>query len=183
VAVAKRLGAPVLIAQAGDELPGRSRAEQRAALVACLGQAADVLAGTGVVLGVEPLNTRIDHQGYFLGSTFEALDIIDEVGRPEIAIVYDIYHSAVMHERTEEVLDGRVDRVAHVHVADHPGRHAPGSGTIDLRDRLAWLVAHGYAGAVGLEFKPEHGTPPTLLADMAAQLGAGQEVASPRRER
>ncbi len=62
---------------------------------------ADVLKGSGVRVGLEPLNTRIDHVGYYLSSTVEGLDIVDEVGRPEIGIVYDIYHSAVMGERTE----------------------------------------------------------------------------------
>ncbi|MBB4236126.1 TIM barrel protein [Rhizobium esperanzae] len=154
IAVAKRLGAPVLIAQAGNDLAGLSRAEQRLALTETLRAGADILAGSGVRLGVEPLNIRIDHIGYFLDSTREGLDIVDDVARPEIGIVYDIYHSAVMDERTEEVLDGRLDRVFHVHVADHPGRNEPGSGRIDLAHRLNWIFANGYDGAVGLEYRP-----------------------------
>ncbi|PDT02685.1 hydroxypyruvate isomerase [Rhizobium chutanense] len=154
VAVAKRLGAPVLIAQAGDDLPGLSRKEQRRALTETLKAGADILEGSGVRLGVEPLNIRIDHIGYFLDSTREGLDIIDDVARPEIGIVYDIYHSAIMDERTEAVLDGRLDRVFHVHVADHPGRNEPGSGGIDLAHRLNWIFANGYDGAVGLEYRP-----------------------------
>ncbi len=158
VDVAQRLGATVLIAQAGNDLPGHSRAEQRDALTACLAAAADVLEGSGVRLGVEPLNTRIDHKGYFLPSTTEALDIIDDVGRAEIGIVYDLYHSLVMDEVPQEVLAGRVDRVIHVHVADHPGRNDPGTGTLDLRTPLAWIFDQGYAGRVGLEYRPAHGT-------------------------
>lgn len=154
VAAAKRLGAPVLIAQAGDDLPGVTREQQRRALTETLKAGADILRGSGVRLGVEPLNIRIDHIGYFLDSTSEGLDIIDDVARPEIGIVYDIYHSAVMDERTEEVLDGRLDRVFHVHVADHPGRNEPGSGGIDLAHRLGWIFANGYDGAVGLEYRP-----------------------------
>ncbi|MGO6993950.1 TIM barrel protein, partial [Rhizobium johnstonii] len=88
--------------------------------------------------------------GYFLDSTREGLDIIDEVARPEIGIVYDIYNSAVMDERTEDVLNGRLDRIIHVHVADHPGLNQPGSGGIDLARRLGWIFANGYDGAVGL---------------------------------
>jgi hydroxypyruvate isomerase len=154
VTIAKRLSAPVLIAQAGDDLPGFSREEQRKALTETLKAGADILKGSGVRLGVEPLNIRIDHVGYFLDSTREGLDIVDDVARPEIGIVYDIYHSAVMDERTEEVLDGRLDRVFHVHVADHPGRNEPGSGGIDLAHRLDWIFANGYAGTVGLEYRP-----------------------------
>ena len=152
--MANRLGAKVLIAQAGDDLPGRTRAEQHQALVDCLTQAADVLAGTGVVLGLEPLNTLIDHKGYFLHSTVEGLDIIDEVNRPEIRIVYDIYHSLVMGEATAEVLKDRIDRVAHVHIADHPGRNEPGTGEIHYPRVLREAYALGYRGYVGLECRP-----------------------------
>lgn len=152
--VAQRLGAQVLIAQTGNVLPHRSREDQREALVTCLRAAADVLAGTGVRLGVEPLNSLIDHRGYFLSATSEALDIVDEVGRPEIGIVYDLYHSAVMGERIEDVLAGRVHHVIHAHVADHPGRNEPGTGEIDLAARLNWLFAQGYTGRVGLEYRP-----------------------------
>ena len=164
IAVARRLGAPVLIAQAGDDLAGRTRAEQHAAITAGLSRAADVLAGSGVVLAVEPLNTRVDHKGYFLSSTAEALDIVDAVGRPEIRIVYDIYHSAVMGEEIADVLAGRLDRVAHVHLADAPGRHEPGSGTMDWGRRIDWLAANGYPGMIGLEYMPTGETAASLRA-------------------
>ncbi|MFK0166729.1 TIM barrel protein [Rhizobium sp. NPDC090279] len=154
VAVAQRLGARVLIAQAGDDLPGYSRVEQRAAIAAALRAGADILAGSGIRLGLEPLNTTIDHVGYYLSSTAEGLDIVDEVGRPEIGIVYDLYHSAVMGEDTREVIGNRIDRVVHLHVADHPGRSDPGSGRIDLAERLDWLYTQGYRGRIGLEYKP-----------------------------
>ena len=171
VAAAKRLGAPVLIAQAGNDLPGVSRKEQRRALTETLKAGADILAGGGVRLGVEPLNIRIDHVGYFLDSTREGLDIIDDIARPEIGIVYDIYHSAVMDERTEEVLDGRLDRVFHVHVADHPGRNEPGSGGIDLAHRLGWIFANGYDGAVGLEYRPTRPGADAVMAAIASLDG------------
>lgn len=158
VELANRLGAKVLIAQAGDDLPGKTRAEQREALTAGLAASADVLKGSGVRLGVEPLNTLVDHQGYFLSSTSEALDIVDDVARPEIGIVYDLYHSMVMDEVPQEIVAGRVDRIIHVHVADHPGRNDPGTGGLDLKTPLAWLFANGYAGRVGLEYRPAHGT-------------------------
>lgn len=158
LAMAKRLGAPVIIAQAGDEQAGLSRAEQHASIVKALKEAAKVMEGSGVVLALEPLNDRVDHPGYYLTSTVEGLDIIDEVGRPEVKLLYDIYHSAVMGEEIETVLGGRLDRVVHVHLADAPGRGEPGSGTMDWSDRLEWLEQHGYDGYVGLEYKPKLGT-------------------------
>jgi hydroxypyruvate isomerase len=147
-----------MIAQAGDFRSGIPREAQHAALVKVLGQAADLLKGSGVVLALEPLNDRVDHPGYYLTSTVEGLDIVDEVDRPEIRLLYDIYHSAVMGEHIEDVLDGRLDRVVHVHLADTQGRHEPGSGNLDWQVRLDWLAGHGYDGFVGLEYKPTNGT-------------------------
>jgi len=155
---ALKVGAPVMIAQAGDDRPGIPREAQHAALVKVLREAADLLKGSGVVLALEPLNDRVDHPGYYLTSTIEGLDIIDEVDRPEIRLLYDIYHSAMMGEHIEDVLEGRLDRVVHVHLADTQGRGEPGSGKLDWRARLDWLAEHGYTGLVGLEYRPTGGT-------------------------
>ncbi|MBO9194598.1 TIM barrel protein [Rhizobium sp. 16-449-1b] len=162
IEVARRLGAKTLIAQAGDDLAGKTREEQRAALTETLSRAGEVLADSGVRLGVEPLNTLIDHVGYFLGSTREGLDIVKETGRPEIGIIYDIYHSAVMGEDTASVIGGDIDKVFHVHIADHPGRNEPGSGSIDLKARADWLVAQGYHGYLGLEYRPTQPSAQTI---------------------
>ena len=159
---ARRLGAHTLIAQAGDDLPGKSREEQRAALIETLTAAGEVLEGSGVRLGLEPLNTLIDHVGYFLHSTIDGIEIVKATGRPEIGIVYDVYHSAVMGEDTAAVIGGNVDRVFHVHIADHPGRNEPGSGNIDLKKRVDWLFANGYRSAIGLEYRPLSGSSATI---------------------
>ena len=151
---ANRLGARVLITQAGDLRPGVPADQQRAALTECMARSADVLKGSGVCLALEPLNTLVDHPGYYLHSTTEALDIIDDVDRPEIRITYDIYHSMVMGEVPAEVIEGRIDRIAHVHIADHPGRNEPGSGHLPLRDAVGTLIDGGYGGWFGLEFRP-----------------------------
>lgn len=159
---ALKLGAPMMIAQAGDDRAGIPREAQHAALVKVLKEAADILKGSGVILALEPLNDRVDHPGYYLTSTVEGLDIIDEVDRPEVKLLYDIYHSAMMGEQIEDVLDGRLDRVVHVHLADTQGRGEPGSGTLDWRARLDWLSSHGYAGFVGLEYRPTGSTEDSL---------------------
>ncbi|AJY44544.1 TIM barrel protein [Martelella endophytica] len=175
IAVAERLGAPVLIAQAGNVVDGADRRSQREALVLALRQAADILSGSRVRLGLEPLNTRADHPGYYLGSTSEAFEIIEKVGRAEVGVVYDLYHSAVMEEPFEKTLSGHVDKIVHVHVADHPGRHEPGSGTVDLVRRLRWLLDSGYDGRIGFEFKPtttNHWSLASIRSDFARDLAA-----------
>ena len=168
IEIAQRLQARTLIAQAGNEVDGIPRNQQIVNLMACLSQCANRLKGSGIRLGVEPLNTLVDHPGYLLSSTRETLDIVDMVGRSEIGIVYDIYHSAVMGEDTARVLDGAIEHVFHVHVADHPGRGAPGSGSIDIKARLEWLLAQGYDGSIGFEYKPVDPTAQDLPQVFAA---------------
>jgi hydroxypyruvate isomerase len=162
LAAAQRLGAPVMIAQSGDDRHDVPRQVQHAALVKLLKEAADILKGSGVVLALEPLNDRVDHPGDYLTSTVEGLDIVDEVDRPDVRLLYDVYHSAMMGEHTEDVLEGRLDRVVHVHLADTQGRGEPGSGTMDWQARLDWLADHAYGGFVGLEYRPTGSTEDSL---------------------
>lgn len=168
--VALRLGAPVLICQSGPLLEGVARGRQQEDLILALKRSATVLAGSGVRLGLEPLNDRVDHPAYYLTSTTEALDILDAVDRPEIGLTYDLYHSMVMGEVPQEVIGDRARHIVHVHVADHPGRNQPGSGGLDLQGPLSWLQAQGYDGFVGLEFRPTDGTQ-TALHQMRGALG------------
>lgn len=168
--VAGRLGAPVLICQSGPLLAGIARERQHEDLTIALQRSAEILAGSGVTLGLEPLNDRVDHPGYYLTSTSEALDIVERVDRPEIGITYDLYHSLVMGEVPQAVIGERARHIVHVHLADHPGRNQPGSGGLDLRTPLDWLAAKGYAGFVGLEFRPTAGTG-DALTQMRGALG------------
>ena len=73
-------------------------------------------------------------------------------------MLYDLYHSAMMGERPQEVLRGRVDRVVHLHLADTHRRAEPGTGDLDWRGWLDWIEGQGYAGFVGLEYRPSSTT-------------------------
>ena len=146
----------------GDALPNIGRVDQRNAISEALNRAAPIAAEAGIGLLLEPLNTIVDHKGYFLDSTAEALEIIRRVGHPSVRLLYDIYHSTVMGENPTEVLRGSGDLVGHVHIADVPGRHEPGTGTIDWAKELTTLRLAGYEGWLGLEFWPLHDTESSL---------------------
>ena len=152
--VAESLGCHGLIVLAGDTLSAVRRESQRAAVVQALEGAAPVAAQHGVTLLLEPLNTRVDHIGYFLDSTLEGLKIIDDVSAPNVKLLFDLYHSTVMGEEAEAVLNGRIDLVGHIHLADAPGRHEPGTGEIDWPTTFSWLRRSGYQGRLGLEYMP-----------------------------
>ncbi len=165
---ARQVGAKCLIVASGFTRPDVSRQEQHDEAVGILRQAAALAEAAGILLLLEPLNTRVDHPGMFLDSTAEGLDIIEEVGSSHLRLLYDVYHSAVMGEEPGEVLRGRVHLVGHVHVADHPGRAEPGSGGLDWAARVAALRDAGYSGSVGLEYKPSGPTMETLAHTRAA---------------
>ena len=167
--IATMLGCPFLVVHSGMRLPGASDGQQRDAVVAGLKKAARIADGQGVTLAIEPLNTHTDHPGHFLNRTSDALDIVDEVGSPRVRLVYDLYHSLVMGEDPERVLNGRVDRLGHVHLADVPGRHESGTGTADWNKVVGWLAQQGYRGGLGLECFPL-GDSRMVLADTRAVL-------------
>ncbi|MGW0231972.1 TIM barrel protein [Actinopolymorpha singaporensis] len=152
--LARQIGARHLVVTGGTVLDGVDPREQRAALVAFLKRAADIVAGSGVGILLENLNSRVDHRGCFLDSTPETVAIVREVGRPEVAVLYDAYHSLVMGEEVRAVLADAVDHIKHVQVADVPGRHQPGTGRLDWAELLGDLEASGYSGPLGLEYQP-----------------------------
>ena len=152
--LAKRLNARGLIVVTGDALSGVARDAQRRAIVDALRHAAPIASRHSVRLLLEALNTRVDHPGYFLDSTAEGLSIVREVGDPSLLLLYDLYHSVVMGEEPATVLAGFGHLVGHVHIADEPGRHEPGTGHIDWPRQLSVLRSAGYSGSIGLEYVP-----------------------------
>ncbi|EGY00266.1 hydroxypyruvate isomerase [Nitrospirillum viridazoti Y2] len=167
---AQQTGARALVVASGFTRPEVSRQEQHAVAVGALKRAAALAEQAGIPLVLEPLNTRVEHPGMFLDSTAEGLDMVEEVGSPNLRLLYDMYHSTVMKEDPAQVLAGRFHLVGHVQVADVPGRHQPGSGTVDWARYIGILRELGYTGAVGLEYKPQ-GPALETLATAHAALG------------
>ena len=168
--VASSLGCSNLIVLAGDTLPDASAEEQRAALVDTLRRSARIAAGWGVTLLLEPLNTRVDHVGHYLESTREGLAVVEEVAEQNLLLLLDLYHAAVMSEELDDSIGDRMSLIGHVHAADTPGRHEPGTGTIDWHQTVAWLQRHGYSGRIGLEYQPTCNTTASLafISDVLA---------------
>ncbi len=138
----------------GKRLPEVDEQRARAALVGNLRHAAAALAAADVLLVIEPLN-RIETPDFFIGTTAEALALIDEVSHPNLALQYDCYHA----QRAEGNLIATIRahaarRFGHVQIADSPDRQEPGTGEIAYERVLHALDASGYTGWVGLEYKP-----------------------------
>lgn len=168
---AQRLRCPYLVIASGFTLKDTPRQAQHDAIVSVLRTAAKMAEDAGVTLILEPLNDKVDHPGMYLVSVSEGLDVTDEVGSPALKLIYDAYHSNVMGDDPAAVLRGRFDRVAHVQVADNPGRGAPGTGSINWPALMKTLDAGGYRGAIGLEYKLNGLSTRASLEQTRAALG------------
>jgi hydroxypyruvate isomerase len=108
----------------------------------------------GVTLVLEPLNTLVDHAGYWLQNSAVGFDLVRQVNSPNIRLLFDIYHQQITEGNIIERLTGNLDVIGHVHVADVPGRHQPGTGEINYQVVMDRLRGAGYGEYVGLEYDP-----------------------------
>ena len=147
------LGAKMLISQVGKDT-GAPRPEQHANIVKCLKAAIPVLKETGLTIVIEPLNTLVNHKGYYLWSSQEGFEILREVDHPQIKMVYDIYHQQVMEGNLIANITGNLPLIGHLHAAGCPGRNELNNGEIDYKKVFEAVDQAGYAGACALEYKP-----------------------------
>ena len=157
IPMCSKLGCKTIISQVGAELAHLSREEQHESIVAGLRAAAPLLERSGITLVFEPLNTRIDHIGYYLWSADEAFQIVDEVGSPNVKTLIDLYHHYVMDDLDIAKIVSNIGKIGHFHMAGYPGRHEPLiDSEVDYPSILAAIRQAGYQGAVGLEYSPVH---------------------------
>ena len=150
---ANRMGVKRLITQVGQDT-GAPREQQHAAIVETLNLARPILEKSGVTIMLEPLNTLVNHPGYYLWSAVEGFEIIHEVNHPLVKLVYDIYHQQVMEGNIIPNITKNLDCIAHLHSAGHPGRNELQYGENDYRVIFAAVDKAGYTGACGLEYRP-----------------------------
>ncbi len=154
---ATALGAPQLNCLAGKAPLGADEKMLRQTFVANLKFAAAELKKANLKLLIEPINTY-DIPGFFLNRTAQALAIMDEVGSDNLFLQYDIYHAQRTEGELAATIEKHLARIAHVQIADNPGRHEPGTGEINYPFLFAHLARIGYRGFVGCEYKPANGT-------------------------
>ena len=131
--------------------------EVRATFVSNLRFAAGELGAAGIKLLIEPINT-FDIPGFFLSHTRQALDIIRDAGSGNLYLQYDIYHMQRMEGELANTIKTHLAQIAHIQLADNPGRNEPGTGEINYRFLFDFLDAIGYDGWIGCEYKPKTAT-------------------------
>jgi hydroxypyruvate isomerase len=155
VGIGGRLGCRAFNALYGNRVEGADPAAQDDLATENLALAGRAAARVGGTVLVEPVSGA---PRYPLRTAADAVAVIDRVadrtGVANLGLLCDLYHLAVNGDDLDQVIAAYGDRTAHVQIADAPGRGAPGTGGLDLDRYLARLAAAGYAGWVGLEYRP-----------------------------
>lgn len=147
----RNLNAQALIVLIGERLD-ISYDEQIKNILDCLKAAAPLIEKENINLVVEPLND-IDRKNYFLPRAKEILQILREVNCKNIKLLLDLYHEQLMAGNIINTINENIDFIGHVHVADAPGRHEPGTGEINYSNVLKALQDNNYNNYVGFEFR------------------------------
>ena len=154
---ARALGVPQLNCLAGKVPAGVGDATLRKTFVGNLKFAAGELKKAGLKLLIEPINS-FDIPGFYLNHTAQAASILDEVGADNAFIQYDIYHAQRMEGELAATIQKYLPRIAHMQLADNPGRNEPGTGEINYAFLFAHIDRIGYGGWIGCEYKPAAAT-------------------------
>ena len=142
-----------MITQVGDDL-GNSRYAQKRNLIAGLKASVPLLENADMLLVFEPLNTLVDHPGYYLTSSEEAFEIVEAVGSPRVKVLFDIYHQQIMEGNLIQRIRENIDKIGHFHAAGNPGRNEPYYGEINYPELFRAIDETGYQGYVGFEYVP-----------------------------
>lgn len=121
----------------------------------------------GILLNLEALNITTDHVGNFLKTTQMGAEICRLINSPNLKLLYDVYHMQLNEGSLCDNLTKYIDQIGHIHIADAPGRHEPGTGEINYANVCSCLKELGYKGRLGFELFPKTTTAEAVKAIMA----------------
>ena len=150
---AKVLGVKQLHVMAGLKPRGLNDETMREAYLASLRFACAETAKHGIKVLIEAINTR-DIPGFYLNYSAQALDVMHYVGAANLGFQYDIYHMQIMEGDLAPTIEKHLSKIAHMQLADTPGRHEPGTGEINYDFLFRHIDRIGYQGWIGCEYRP-----------------------------
>ena len=151
---AKKLDVTQIIVMSGNVQPKMSHEAQHASMVEGAKRATDLADAADLKLILEPLNSRVNHKGYFLTSCKEGLAVVKEVNNPHFRLLFDIYHEYVQNGDPVPTINEALPYVSVFHVADAPGRHDPGTGTMNWNAIYETIGKGNYTGYIAMEYLP-----------------------------
>ena len=152
--IANKLNCKKLITCTGNEITGKTFQQQFDSVVHTLSEAAEIVNKEGITLILEPLNSHVDHPGYFLTSAATGFDIVRRVNNPALKLLYDVYHMQIMEGNLIASIKENISLIGHFHSAGVPGRNEIYSGEINYASVMNAINVSGYEGYFGLEYWP-----------------------------
>jgi len=149
---------------------GERASAVRVRVAEAIASVAELVAGSGATLMVEPMNQRIDHPGYSMPRSEHVIEVCRRVGRDVVGVNWDFYHLQISEGDLTGHVREAIDWVEYVQIADNPGRHEPGTGEIDYGFLLGVVADLGYGGPIGLECSPAESE--RVALDRIESLGA-----------
>ncbi len=172
VEMARKLGVTKLTVVAGEETPGYSRDQQTSAVIEALKAGARIVEPAGITLNLEPLNVLVDHPRQLVVTSEHAAQILRAVNSPNVKMLFDVYHQQISEGNLTGNIREYKDLIGYFQIADHPGRHEPGTGEIQYAQILRVIHDVGYQGAIGLELSPKRDPLQALAAVRKADAEA-----------
>ena len=170
---AQEAGCSKGITLSGTVDPSLSRTQMRTNLEAALAEAAGMASEHDFTLLLEPLNTVVDHPGYYLDSFAEGVEVVRSVGSPRLRLLYDVYHMQIMEGNVISTIEENIEWIGHFHAAGVPGRGEPFQGELDYPSILERIEQTGYEGTFGLEYFPQISDHMESLRQTLAYLKGG----------
>ncbi len=167
--LAAAIGCTKLNALAGHDVPGLDREEQLELARDNVRFAADAAHQQDARVLVEAVNTY-ENGPYLLPRTHVASEFVRSVDRENVGLQYDAYHMQRMEGDITATIERHLGEIAHVQIADSPGRGQPGTGELNFDYILRRLDELGYEGHVGLEYKPPNGDTEASLEWLPREL-------------
>jgi len=165
VAYARTISAGAVHVMAGNSSGPRARQ----AFIQNLTYACDA-AGSEMTVLIEPLN-HYNAPGYFLNGTQQAADVIREVGRLNLRMMFDFYHVQIMEGDVCRRFEALLPLIGHAQIAAVPDRGAPDHGELDYRYVLERVAASGWTAPIGAEYlAPDPGAPAVSWLNTYAAL-------------
>lgn len=158
---AEALHVPCVNVLAGRQPAGENLVRCLHTLAMNLRYAAETFQTAGITTVMEAINT-FDMPRFLLHSVAQMQEMRERVDHPLLKMQFDCYHMQRMGEDVAQCLRDNVSAIGHIQFADVPGRHEPGTGSMDYPMLFRLLNELPYHGWTGAEYRPSATTEHTL---------------------
>ena len=173
--LAVEVGCPSVITFTGMREPGIDDEQGAKNCINCWKQVIGYAEKKGINLCLEHLNSRDGshpmkgHPGYFGDDVDFCVELIKQVGSPNMKLLFDIYHVQMMNGDVIRRIRQYKGVIGHYHTAGNPGRgELDDTQEINYPPIMKAILETGYTGYVAQEFIPTWDDPVAALRHAAS---------------